>query len=385
MSKKRRRRQRQNRAIAAKPFPPSESRFFSLPALMLWAGITLGLCGTVFGLWEMRRNRILQSDYAELKEKRLELINHIKNCNREISALHGEMSALRRDSGMPAIKKENKFASPPGLRDSAFVNSMERFSLSFDNGNPGAKTVALTFDGSSLSNAADDILDTLKSRGVRATVFVTGDFIRAYPNAVRRIANEGHETGNHTFSHPHLTSWAQDHTHTTLPQVTEAFLCGELARTDSLFFSVTGNHCAPIWRAPFGEKNRAICLWARRCGYLHIGWRQGKTWKLGLDSNDWVPDEETPGFHTPEEVLEKITALAQSPPNGISGGIILMHLGTVRRDSRAQVHRILGKLIDDLKQFGYTFVTVSEMLKESGVDTAQWEKNGQVPITASPR
>ena len=358
-----------------------ENRFASFPGLMLWAGITLGLCGVVFGLWEMRKNRELQADYTELKEKRIELIDHIKNSNLEIAELRKELDSVkRRNGGAAARQRENtpaisRFSSND---DDAMSDEML---LSFDNGSVDKKVLALTFDGSSLSNAAGEILDTLKSRKVKATVFVTGDFLRAFPQEVRRIVAEGHEAGNHTWSHPHLTSWAQDHTHTTLPQVNEAFLCGELARTDSLFFSITGRQCSPIWRAPFGEKNRALCVWARRCGYLHVGWRQGKTWKLGLDSNDWVPDEETPGFHTPEEVLEKILDLARSEPNGINGGIVLMHLGTVRKDSRAQVHRILGILIDNLKQLGYGFVTVSEMLKESGVDVSALEKNRQQPVT----
>jgi peptidoglycan-N-acetylmuramic acid deacetylase len=360
------------------PLAPSETAAPSFSGLMLWAGITLGLCGVVFGLWEMRRNIALEAQYGELKEKRLDLLGYIKNGNREIAELRGQLDTLKRARAAAAQKKDHGAAPASGMDEPAAPGGLP---ISFDNGAAGGAMVALTFDGSSLSNAAGDILDTLKSRNVKATVFVTGDFLRAFPDAVRRIVGEGHEAGNHTFSHPHLTSWAQDHTHTTLPQVTEEFLRGELSRTDSAFFSITGRHCSPIWRAPFGEKNRVICLWAQRCGYLHIGWRQGKSWKLGLDSNDWVPDEETPGFHTPEEVLEKILALARSAPDGIAGGIILMHLGTVRKDSRAQVHRILGTLIDDLKQLGYTFVTVSEMLKESGIDVSDLEKNRQSPGT----
>jgi peptidoglycan/xylan/chitin deacetylase (PgdA/CDA1 family) len=202
---------------------------------------------------------------------------------------------------------------------------------------------------------------------------MTGEFIRAFPDMVRRIAAEGHEMGNHTFTHPHLTTWAQDNTQTTRPGMTGPLLCQELTRTDSVYAFLTGNHLSRIWRAPFGEKNRAICAWARDCGYVHIGWRQGKSWRQGLDSNDWIPDEDTPGFHTPEEVLKKIIDLARTPPSGINGGIVLMHLGTVRKDPTAQVYRILGKLIDELQGLGYGFVTIPEMLKDSGVDVGLLE------------
>jgi hypothetical protein len=61
--------------------------------------------------------------------------------------------------------------------------------------------------------------------------------------------------------------------------------------------------------------------------------------------------------------------LAKTPPDGINGGIILMHLGTARKNPDTHVHRILGRLIDELVMLGYSFVTISEMLKQSGVDT----------------
>jgi peptidoglycan/xylan/chitin deacetylase (PgdA/CDA1 family) len=334
---------------------------------MLLAAITLGLCGLVFGLWEIRQYRSMKIDIETLKEKRIELIEYIKGANLEIATLKSELDSLRSGRMTPAN---------PNNKKNALINeiimpsakSSKGLPLSFDNGNVSTRIVALTFDGGSQSNAAEDILDTLKSRNVKATVFLSGGFIRAFPDVVRRFAAEGHETGNHTFSHPHLTAWEQDHTHTTLPAVSAAFLCQELSRTDTLYYLLTGSHLSPIWRAPYGEKNRSICEWVQGCGYLHIGWRQGKSWRQGLDSNDWIEGEETPGFHTPEEVLKKIMDMAQEQPHGINGGIILMHLGTVRKDPKTQMHRLLGKLIDDLRGLGYTFATVSEMLKESGVD-----------------
>ena len=347
---------------------PPEKNIPQLPALLVLAGVTLGLCGVAFGLWEMRRNRLLKEENEEYKEKRIELINHIKNGNQEISSLHREADSLKQQLLAGPVKPRGKSAQPDRTRAFDTVAAMEGLPVSFDNGTIDKKLIALTFDGGSNSGAAGDILDTLKSRSVKATMFVTGEFIRAFPDAVRRIVAEGHEVGNHTFSHPHLTSWAQDRTNTTLPSVSQTLLCNQLRHTDSLFLALTGGHLAPLWRAPYGEKNSAICVWAQRCGYVHIGWRQGKTWRQGLDSNDWVPDEETPGFHTPEQVVDKILALANDPPDGINGGIVLMHLGSERKDAHTQMFRMLGKLIDDLKALGYTFVTSSEMLKESGVD-----------------
>ena len=348
---------------------------FQFPALVFCAGITLGLCGTVFGLWEMRRNRMLIDDNEDLKSKRIELIDHIKDGNREISSLHREADSLKQRVAGNPVQPRGKSPRPAREEAPDAGGAVNGLPVSFDNGATDRKLIALTFDGGSNGGAVNDILDTLKSRNVKATMFLTGMFIRAFPDAVRRIVAEGHEVGNHTFSHPHLTSWAQDRTNLTLPEISEAYLCGQLRRADSLFMSVSGTRMAPLWRAPYGEKNRTICLWAQHCGYIHIGWRQGKTWRQGLDSNDWIPDEETPGYHSPEQVVEKILALANETPDGINGGIVLMHLGTERKDAQAQMFRMLGKLIDDLEGLGYSFVTIPEMLKESGVNSGLLTNN----------
>lgn len=350
------------------PVRPEEKSPHSFSALLLLSAVTLALCAGAFGLWEIRGNRELAAENAALKERRIELIEHIKAENREISLLHGAIDSLKAAFTGPWPKLYTRDrGNSQALRDIP-SEPFDANAESFNNGSPDKKLVALTFDGGANNSGAGDILDTLKSRNVKATMFLAGAFLKAYPGDVRRIVLEGHEAGNHTLSHPHLTSWASDRTQTTLPSVSETFLCDQLRAADSIFFGVTGGHFAPLWRAPYGEKNKSICAWGRRCGYMHIGWRQGKTWRGGLDSNDWVPDEETPGYHTPREVVDKVLALAREGPSGINGGIVLMHLGSERKDPQAQMYRMLGTMIDDLRALGYSLVTVSELLKASGVD-----------------
>ena len=237
----------------------------------------------------------------------------------------------------------------------------------FDNASPDAAYFALTFDGGSFANAADDILDTLASRGVRSTMFLTGAFIRRYPDVVVKIASMGHELGNHTATHPRLTTYADDRTQTTRANVTRQTIAVELENAARALADRTGLRFAPLWRAPYGEYNRQICRWALEAGYVHIGWRQGGSWARNLDTNDWVPDEGSPGYRSPDEVMRKIVGIA-SQPRGLNGGIILMHLGTERKIRSQQVHIILGRLIDTLRGMGYEPVTVSELLYMSGVD-----------------
>ncbi|MCL5960671.1 MAG: polysaccharide deacetylase family protein, partial [Chloroflexi bacterium] len=77
-----------------------------------------------------------------------------------------------------------------------------------DRGDPNSSMIALTFDAGSGSEPTPKILDTLKERGIHVTVFLTGQWIEQNPELVKRIAADGHEIGNHTYSHPDLTTGA---------------------------------------------------------------------------------------------------------------------------------------------------------------------------------
>ncbi|MDR2693782.1 MAG: polysaccharide deacetylase family protein [Chitinispirillales bacterium] len=271
-------------------------------------------------------------------------------------------------SGGSSRRRPGGHIPPPQSSSQTSPRSSGGVPFMFNNASTAVNLFALTFDGGSSANAAGDILDTLASRGVKSTVFLTGAFIKRYPQIVTRIAAEGHELGNHTMNHPHLTTYAENRAQTTRPGVSRASLAGELTAAERLLFERAGNlRFAPLWRAPFGEYNREICEWAFSAGYIHIGWRQGGSWRVNLDSNDWVTDESSPAYRTPQEVFDKIAAIAQTP-GGLNGGIILMHLGTERARRSEQVHTILGKLIDTLRGMGYKPVTVSTLLYHSGID-----------------
>jgi len=316
--------------------------------------------------------RHLNSEINSLKEKRQQLLFQIKDRNKEISVIKNQNDSL---IFLLEQKQNNKEVKELKSYNKISFKSINGIPLTFNNGSVLKPLIALTFDGGSIANIADEILDTLKSRNVKATMFLTGEFIRKFPDIVKRIVNEGHELGNHTFSHPHLTTYSADNTQTTLPSVNQEFILNQLQKTDSILQKVAGVSFKPIWRAPFGEYNNTICLWAQKAGYIHIGWRQGKSFRQGLDSNDWISEEESLGYFSPEDVFNKIIVLAKEKPHGINGGIILMHLGTKRSQKEKQVHRILGMLIDTLNSSGYSFVTITQMLQESDINIDNINKN----------
>lgn len=219
--------------------------------------------------------------------------------------------------------------------------------------------ILVSFDAGSSDRGATAILDALAARGIHTTVFLTGEFIRRYPDIARRIAADGHEVGNHTDTHPHLTTYASDSRQVTRPGVDRAFVAGELARTARLYREATGRSMAPLWRAPFGEHNAEIRRWAAEQGYWHVGWTGGRS---GLDGLDWVTDPRSRAYQSADRLLARLVAHAEN------GGIVLLHLGSDREEPVASR---IGTLFDGLKARGFRFARASDFLSRKGYDDAK--------------
>jgi len=230
----------------------------------------------------------------------------------------------------------------------------------FSRGSITDKKIALTFDGDYLDNITVEILDILKQENVKCTLFLTGRYMRRYGGLVKRMAAEGHEIGNHSWTHPHLTTFEQNQLHNTLQDITPDVLQQELLKTAELFRQITGKPMAPLWRAPYGEQNAEIRNWAAAAGFRHVGWTVGRNWENGMDTLDWVADKSAKIYHSADEIAEKILSFASNNSYGANGAIILMHLGTQRNDDYP--HLKLPFIIQQLKQMGYQLVTISEML-----------------------
>jgi len=231
---------------------------------------------------------------------------------------------------------------------------------SFERGSTDRPEVALTFDGGSDAGDTEAIPATPAERGARATFFLTGRYVTQHPDLARRIAEAGHEVGNHTWSHPHLTTWRSDRRQRTLSGVDRALLEGELARTAAAWERVAGTPMAPLWRAPFGEVNGEIAAWAGQAGWRHVGWTRDEAGgRHTLDSLDWVADRSSRLYLSSAAIVERILSFGD-PGRGLNGGVVLMHLCTERVDDPGSAR--LGELLDALAARGYHLVTVGEML-----------------------
>ncbi|MFN2442341.1 MAG: polysaccharide deacetylase family protein [Thermoanaerobaculia bacterium] len=248
--------------------------------------------------------------------------------------------------------------APPVPPPTSIRSGSTRYVESFTRGSEARTEMVLSLDAGSSRVGAEETLAVLRREGIRTTIFLTGEFIERNPDLVRQILAEGHEVGNHMWSHPHLTTFERNRRHQTLPHVTRELVQSELARTEQAFRKVAGRPMDPYWRAPFGEENNEIRAWASELGYLHVGWTRGR--RYNLDTLDWVADRKSPIYFEASELARRMVAFGEANRTTLNGGIVLMHLGS-DREEQDRLDRALPELISGLRGRGIRFVTVSEL------------------------
>ncbi|MDY5577717.1 MAG: polysaccharide deacetylase family protein [Lachnospiraceae bacterium] len=207
--------------------------------------------------------------------------------------------------------------------NSAVVQTKERklpiYSVETDE-----KVVALTFNCAWNIDDLDSILDTLKKNKIKASFFMTGEWVDNYPEAVNKIAGAGHDLASHGDTHAHMN------------QLSAEGCREEINGVHKKVFELTGVEM-DLFRPPYGEYNNAVIETAQSCGYYPIQWE--------IDSLDW----KNYGVEAMTERVVESDKLA-------NGAIILMHNGT-------QYTAIaLQGIIDGLENKGYDFVPVSELI-----------------------
>lgn len=185
--------------------------------------------------------------------------------------------------------------------------------------------IALTFDDGPHPKLTPEILDILKENGAKATFFLIGENAKRYPELVLRETAEGHEIGNHTYSH------------TVLKRDNTALMRTELEKTESVLYSI-GEYKPKYVRPPCGIYDSAVIEAVKDIDCKIVLWN--------IDTRDWA--------HTPSE---KIIKMVMSTVK--SGDIILCHDFISGYSPTAEV---LRNIIPALTEKGYSFVTVSELL-----------------------
>ncbi|MDD6201525.1 MAG: polysaccharide deacetylase family protein [Lachnospiraceae bacterium] len=201
---------------------------------------------------------------------------------------------------------------------------MERFHAYYI-GNQNKKTIYLTFDCGYENGYMESILNTLKECNVSATFFLVGNYLETEPELVKRMVNEGHMIGNHTYHHRDMSCMGKEE------------FAKELTDFETKLKEITGKESEKFYRPPQGKYSENSLKMADEMGYKTIFW--------SLAYVDWYDDNQP----TKEQAFEKL--LGRIHP----GAVVLLH-STSKTNGE-----ILGELIGKWREMGYSFGTLKEL------------------------
>ncbi|RKQ31382.1 delta-lactam-biosynthetic de-N-acetylase [Oceanobacillus halophilus] len=195
----------------------------------------------------------------------------------------------------------------------------------------GDKEIYLTFDNGYEEGYTDDILDVLKQENVPATFFVTGHFVTSQPELVKRMVEEGHIIGNHSYHHPDFTV------------VSKESMKEELESLEDVVAEHTDQKEIKLLRPPRGMFNERTLEWANELGLTHVFW--------SLTFTDWNTGNQKGWRYAYDQIMKQMHP----------GAIILLH--AVSSDNAQALERI----IQDLKRKGYEFKSLDHLLLKNSL------------------
>lgn len=184
------------------------------------------------------------------------------------------------------------------------------------------KKIAISFDAAWGDEFTDGILDTLDKYNVKTTFFLVGFWVDKYPDMVKKIHDRGHEVGNHSTTHPHMSKLSREG------------IIKELKTTEKKIEDITGVKPV-VFRPPFGDYNDLSITTATELGYHTIQW--------DVDSLDWKELGVNP-------VVDRVTR------NIKNGSIVLFH------NNAKYVKEYLPLVLEKLQDQGYEIVPVSQLI-----------------------
>ncbi|RUT33385.1 delta-lactam-biosynthetic de-N-acetylase [Paenibacillus zeisoli] len=221
--------------------------------------------------------------------------------------------------------KKSVNGSLPSINEEGFKDIIDKNGAIFT-GDTTKRDIYLTFDnGYENKGYTSKILDTLKDKKVPAAFFITGHYVKDQPELVKRMAAEGHIIGNHSWSHPDMTTVSNERIKEELDKVKQAVT------------EVTGVKEMTFLRPPRGIFNDRTLSVTRQYGYTNVFW--------SVAYKDWdVNDQKGADY-----AFRKVTS--QLHP----GAVLLIH--AISKDNTDG----LGAIIDEARRQGYTFKSLKEL------------------------
>jgi peptidoglycan-N-acetylmuramic acid deacetylase len=223
--------------------------------------------------------------------------------------------------------KKSKGGQLPSIDQEGFKPIVEKHGAIFL-GDTTKKELYLTFDNGYENGYTGQILDTLKAKKVPAIFFVTGHYVKDQPELLKRMADEGHLIGNHSWSHPDMT------------KIPNASIREELEKVQTEVARVTGQKEMRFLRPPRGIFSDRSLATSKELGYTSVFW--------SIAYKDWDTKVQRGWRYAYDNVISQLHP----------GAVILLH--AVSRDNA----EALGAIIDEARKQGYEFKSLDQLVRQ---------------------
>lgn len=245
--------------------------------------------------------------------------------------------------------KKSKDGALPSIDEEGFKPILQKHGAIFL-GDTSQQELYLTFDNGYENGYTARVLDVLKEKQVPAAFFVTGHYVKDQPELVKRMVQEGHLVGNHSWSHPDMS------------RISESRIQNELDRVKQQVANVSGQTDMRFMRPPRGIFSDRMLAASRAFGYTNVFW--------SVAYKDWDVNDQKGGDYAYRMVVSQLHP----------GAVILLH--TVSKDNADA----LGRIIDEARRRGYAFRTLEQLKTRSSQLPPSAEMMRPVPsaLTSQP-
>ncbi|MFC5404791.1 delta-lactam-biosynthetic de-N-acetylase [Cohnella soli] len=223
--------------------------------------------------------------------------------------------------------KKSRNGSLPSIDEEGFKSILQKYGAVFT-GDTRKKELYLTFDNGYENGYTAQVLDVLKAKQVHAAFFVTGHYVKDQPELVKRMVQEGHIVGNHSWSHPDMT------------QISDHLIKEELAKVQTRVAELTGQKEMRFMRPPRGIFSERMLNSSRTSGYTNVFW--------SIAYKDWEVNQQKGQEHAYRMVVSQLHP----------GAVILLH--SVSKDNA----EALGRIIEDARKQGYVFQSLDRLVSK---------------------
>ncbi len=191
------------------------------------------------------------------------------------------------------------------------------------------KVCSISFDAAWGNEQTDDLLDTLDEYEVKTTFFLVGNWVKKYPESVKKIAAKGHDVGNHSSTHAHMPNLSADE------------IKNDITNCNNKIKKLTGKSPA-LFRPPYGDYDNNVVNTVKSLNMYPVQWN--------IDSLDWKDP-------SVEQIVKNCTGKLTP------GSIILLHNGA------ANTPAALPKIIEAIKAKGYKILPISKLIPKGDYTT----------------